>query len=84
MNRKEYNARVQSIQAALPEAGTRITTFRGADGLITSAYFEVSWDGQWCPLGIQKKPFTDEAAYEWDDYRETLVLAKYAAELVRS
>lgn len=64
MDRDKYNSLVQGMQELFPE--TRFATFYEKDGRIREARFEVFCDG-WKWVGTQRRPFSDNSTYSWDD-----------------
>jgi hypothetical protein len=83
MTQAEYNAKVQAIQAALPEDVTRVSP-QYHKGELYRALFQVHCDGWWWSLGIQENPMQPNTKYYWDDGLEIKVCAKAADALVRS
>ena len=83
MNRDEYNAKVQELQAMWGDK-SRVMPSHGVSDKLVAAYFEVYWDGRWHQLGCQRNPFTPGASYEWCEGDEIRLCGEFAAALIHS
>lgn len=81
MTQADYNKKMQSAQKWPLNHKFSITSNR--NGVLVCCDFQVYWNGRWCTLGTQNRPFTDESTYVWNEDAEAQIFAEMGRDAAR-
>ncbi len=80
MERSEYNAKVQDMQAFCISAGLEQTVL--APPNLENTEFRVFY-GRWRVVGYEKNPMTPKVERFYDEYEDAKIRAEVARDIVR-